>query len=585
MLIPMPRALIRSLWGPVLDKELRVSSRRRRSYVVRTAYLALLTLFVALVWADVAEWTGPGIAFSAWMARVGRWFTLLTVWFQFVACQVVAAVLCSTAISEEVQHRTLGVLMTTPVSSLQIVLGKLLSRLFQTWILIGLSLPLLALVRVYGGIPWGFLIGGLALTASAAMFAGSVSLFLSIVCGRAYAVILWSVLGLIALWGLVPFLTFLLADAWDLASERQCLEFFTAVHPYFGLAELSDPLMGRMGGAAKASLWIRPSAGLLVCSAALLVVSVARVRTVALRQVTGGVAAAPGRAARRASRAGGTHAGSVRVHGCPVLWKERRAPLLGRRRGLTLAGLILTCGALVPVYWAAYDGHDLDDSGFHSLMVFLYMLLGGLFAVVLPATTITTERETGSWPILLSTTLGPWRIVAAKGLGAIRRGLLAWGFLLIHVLAFTITGLIHPLGAVQLALAVLGLVVLLTGTGLYFSSRLRHTTAAVISNLALACVLWVLLPVAMMMGLYYFSRLSWADDWLERILACCPFVQGAAIMEAFANGPYSHLSGWPLLRLDPMESTVWVAATAAIHVLAGCVFALRAGANLRRRIF
>ena len=41
------------LTGPLFDKELRVLSRRRRTYAVRVAYLAALALFVGVKWASV----------------------------------------------------------------------------------------------------------------------------------------------------------------------------------------------------------------------------------------------------------------------------------------------------------------------------------------------------------------------------------------------------------------------------------------------------------------------------------------------------------------------------------------------------
>lgn len=582
MRIHMPSALIHGLWGPILGKELRVSSRRRRNYVVRTAYLVLLTLFVTWAWVEVAQGWSQGPALQVWMARVGRSITVLIVWFQFVTCQVVAAVSLSAAISDEVHHRTLGVLMTTPINGLQIVLGKLLSRLFQTLILIALSLPLLAVVRVFGGIPWDFLVGGLALTVAAMLFAGSVSLFLSISCRRAYVVTLCTTVGLVVLWGLIPWIAFLAADAWDLATGRRCYELFATVHPYFGLAELTGRFTAPgTSSTGMAWLWIRPSVTLLICSAILLTVSAVRVRTVALRQIAGGVQACGG-PLRARGEGGKTVARLTPIRGCPVLWRETRVPLLGRRRGLTILGLVLACGALVPVYWAAYDGHDLDDSGFHSVMVFLYMLLGGLFAAVLPAPAITMEKETRSWPILLGTALGDLRIVLAKGAGAIRRGLPAWAFLAVHVAVFTAFRTIHPLGVVQLALVVLGLTAFLTGSGLYFSARLRHTTGAVIANIALPCVLWVVVPIVMTTlrapGL---AR----NHVVEGLMASCPFVQGPAIMEAFAQGPGARPHMWPVLYLDEVRSTAFVVATTAMYVGAACLLAWRAKCDLRRRIF
>jgi hypothetical protein len=48
----LPFLSLSRLTGPIFGKELRISSRRRRNYVLRCAYVALLTVFVVVVWLD-----------------------------------------------------------------------------------------------------------------------------------------------------------------------------------------------------------------------------------------------------------------------------------------------------------------------------------------------------------------------------------------------------------------------------------------------------------------------------------------------------------------------------------------------------
>jgi hypothetical protein len=49
------------LTGPIFDKELRVSSRRRRNYVLRFVYILLLTAFVGMVWLAVVPLSGNAV--------------------------------------------------------------------------------------------------------------------------------------------------------------------------------------------------------------------------------------------------------------------------------------------------------------------------------------------------------------------------------------------------------------------------------------------------------------------------------------------------------------------------------------------
>ena len=115
------------LTGPIFDKELRVSSRRRRNYVLRFAYVTFFALLATLIWVEAVPRGSTSVFQASRMAQAGQTLVTFVVWFQFIASQVIAIVMLSTAISDEIYSKTLGLLMTTPVGSLQIVLGKLLS--------------------------------------------------------------------------------------------------------------------------------------------------------------------------------------------------------------------------------------------------------------------------------------------------------------------------------------------------------------------------------------------------------------------------------------------------------------------------
>ena len=150
MAAELARTLLRlispgSITGPIFGKELRVSSRRKRNYAVRTAYVALMALFIVSTWMMTIDEAG-----SAWsraqMARVGRVIVGVIVGFQFGATQLIVVCMFSTAISDEIYRRTLGLLMTTPINSFQIIMGKLFSKLLQLLILLAISLPMLAVV-------------------------------------------------------------------------------------------------------------------------------------------------------------------------------------------------------------------------------------------------------------------------------------------------------------------------------------------------------------------------------------------------------------------------------------------------------
>ncbi|MHC4584778.1 MAG: hypothetical protein ACYS3N_09620, partial [Planctomycetota bacterium] len=89
------------LTGPLLDKELRVSSRRRRNYVLRFAYVLLLTIFVAIVWLSVVKFQGTAAYQKSRMGLAGKTIITTIVMFQFIATQLIAIIMLSTSISDE----------------------------------------------------------------------------------------------------------------------------------------------------------------------------------------------------------------------------------------------------------------------------------------------------------------------------------------------------------------------------------------------------------------------------------------------------------------------------------------------------
>ena len=281
-------SLLPRLTGPIFDKEMRVSSRRRRNYVLRFLYIGLFTFLVASVWLNSIVHSTTSVYQASRMASAGQAIVTAILWFQFVAAQVIAVVMLSTSISDEIYKRTLGVLMTTPIGSFQIVIGKLTSRLLQIVLLLAISLPLLAVVRVFGGVPWGYLLCGLCVTLTAVVFVGALSLFFSIFTRRAYTAIIESILVTGFLFGVMP--AMMLAS---LASFKS--SFKVPINRVLGALLYVNPYM-LMETAAEALYTARPTvsgvwpwhcAVMLGLSSLLLLLAMIFVRKAALRQAVG----------------------------------------------------------------------------------------------------------------------------------------------------------------------------------------------------------------------------------------------------------------------------------------------------------
>ena len=593
------RRLLSLFWltGPIFEKELRVSSRRRRNYVLRFIYLAALALFMVLIWllATEAFHQASAVQRIAQMSIVGKSVIASIAWFQFIALQLLAIIILSTSISDEVYNRTLGILMTTPINSFQIVMGKLLSKLLQLFLLVAISLPLLALVRVFGGVPWDYIISSLSMTIAVVVFVGSLSLFYSILNSRAYAVIILTVLTLVFLFLILPLLTFLVYHALlrhaypgiDGLVEKVMYYPNPYIMFFYNTMVMMEPRAGRLFGILP--LWQIPSALLLAASALILLLSVLLVRKVALRQISGDTDKPAGKKRKSALASPAPAAqeppGKIRrVNGSPVLWKELRTPFFRRHRLAGFISILLAVVLLLITYILLEHESGLHDDGVQGMYILIFLSIGILFTIILPAASITSEKEARSWPLLLATTLNNTELLFGKFLGAVRRCIIPWLFLFAHLFLFASIGYIHPVAIPQMAILVTWLIILLTCTGLCFSSLFKHTTTAVVMNFVLPAVLWAAIPflLAVITEINHSS-----NDFLEIYMDTNPFVHAVVIVMATARRPRSlgHYDWVHFRNMDAAQSTIWMLGCMFVYILIGLFFIAVASKRLRRKVF
>ncbi len=212
--------------------------------------------------------------------------------------------------------------------------------------------------------------------------------------------------------------------------------------------------------------------------------------------------------------------------------------------------------------------------------VVIFFGLGTLFTAVLSATCITSEKESRSWPILLTTTVTEWSILWGKFLGSVRRCSVAWLPLFAHVTLFTLLGNIHLIGLLQLSFVVVWLTIFLCATGLYFSMRLARTTTAVIANLSLAVGLWALLPLLLAMADGIF-RLH--TDLPALYMDTNPFVHAIVVIDATARGKVGSYD-WVSRGMRNMdEAMAWMLINGVLYTSVALIFLVVAHRRLRRK--
>jgi ABC-type transport system involved in multi-copper enzyme maturation permease subunit len=479
------------LAGPIFDKELRVASRQRTSYILRCAYVCLLMLVIVRFWFFVVQVGGAGstVVVASRLGEAGKHIVATIIWFQFVSGQVLAAVLLSDAISGEIRRRTLDALLVTPISGLHIVVGKLASRLLQLVLLLAISLPLLAVVRVFGGVPWDYVISGLCITLTAAIFAGSLSLFSSVTHRHAYEAIVLVALWYLVVWGvLAGVLTSLSQVGYINKAVGTSVLFLT--NPLVALTNRTQAMLSAPGSTAGSLFWPLHCLVILAAAAVVLGVSLWRVRRITLASMLARTDKSPAAGARHAKadrslwKRRSAERPIRRVKGPPVVWKELCTPVF-RPRGRYLfgGGLLVLIPCLVIVGMTLPQG--LIGVPFFLLIQVLQLLLVIRLGIS-AAGAFTREKEARTWPILLTTPLEDEQIVKGKAMGAFRRDLPLLATLLLLYLLASLLGPLDESGFFLFAgLDLVGIVLFLLGVGLYLSVRLKTTAGAVASTLAL----------------------------------------------------------------------------------------------------
>ena len=120
-------------------------------------------------------------------AQIGRRSSSALLLLETLLVMFLAPAFTAGAISLEREKQTIDMLITTPISSLAIVLGKLFSALTYVFLLIFASIPLTALVFVFGGVAPEDVVKGYVMLLVTAIGLGCIGLFCSALFRRTQA--------------------------------------------------------------------------------------------------------------------------------------------------------------------------------------------------------------------------------------------------------------------------------------------------------------------------------------------------------------------------------------------------------------
>lgn len=195
---------------PILLKELRATLRGSRAALLITVYVGLGLIAMRLVYGAVTEQLGSGPPIFS--AQVGQAvFIGLALAVQGLTVFLAPATTVN-SISAEYERRTYDLILATPLTPAQLLVGKLLTGLAFTLLLLLAALPLFSVVVMFGGVTAGDILRVVAVVLGTAAAGAMLGLFCSAAARQTYTATLLCYALLVALVGG----TLLAANFWSL---------------------------------------------------------------------------------------------------------------------------------------------------------------------------------------------------------------------------------------------------------------------------------------------------------------------------------------------------------------------------------
>jgi ABC-type transport system involved in multi-copper enzyme maturation permease subunit len=378
--------------NPVLLRELLVNLRSPRAFVLQLLYVAFLSLVVYYPWPTAT--TGAAQISASHAQRIYDLFFF----GQFFLVALMAPTFAAGSITGEKERKTYEMLLASPLQPMTILLGKLLSSLTYLVLLIVSSLPLMILCFLLGGIMLSEIARAYLILILAAGTFGLISVACSSFFSRTSSALVVSYLVVLPL-----ALACLMVTRGENTPESVLLRSFVsiAILPPWCLA-----IWAIVALVVTRRLLRPPDVG----SEGKEVVDEEQEMKYAIgvvidRDLFPDKLFAP--AKRTDLMPDGTN---------PVLDKELRSEIFSQ--GTLMLRLVIQVSMLLSIPLMAFLLFFKPElAGYYVAYVLVFNLLVG---PVFSSASITQERERKTLPLLLTTLLGPGKIVVAKLLASLR---------------------------------------------------------------------------------------------------------------------------------------------------------------------
>jgi ABC-type transport system involved in multi-copper enzyme maturation permease subunit len=222
--------------NPILLRVVETGGKRKRDLAIRCIYLGLLVFFVIF---SMFSNSSMGSTSLSDLSAASRAIFRNMSYLQLGLVALLAPVFTAGAITQEKDSQTYDILLATPLSNAQIVLGSLMSRLFFVIALLISGIPIFSVTQIFGGVEIRAIAMSFGIAATTALVTGALAMAIATfkvgtrrTIFSFYLFIVIYLLGLYLL-DLLPY--FQIAGPRTAGWQESHISWFTGIHPFLAL--------------------------------------------------------------------------------------------------------------------------------------------------------------------------------------------------------------------------------------------------------------------------------------------------------------------------------------------------------------
>lgn len=409
------------LIGPIFTQELATAPLRTRFYALPALFLGAQLLLVFAAWmllAGTQELRTP-----ADFARFGMTIFPILVLLQLTLGLFFSALFTASAIAQEKDRRTLILLLLTRLNNSELVLGRLFASLLPLAVALAVSVPLLILLRGFGGISLLQIALAVAVTFGTMLVAGSLGALVAYWREKSFLILAITTLVICAWLGFWTAVSSgLFGETWNGQTTALWAATFSPLQTLSRVLQplpLETPGVFGIGSVVLEYLLFTVVASLLLNTWTILRLRVWNPsREAAPRQEE-----TPPTAADATQTALPLNGSATNIHAArqktrpvwdnPILWREVRTWAYGRRMLLVKFAYVVAFAAACYGLFQMQRGAVLGTESLAAIVVPL-LVVSLVLLNALAVNSITNEKDLNALDLLLVTDLSPREFIYGK---------------------------------------------------------------------------------------------------------------------------------------------------------------------------